>query len=234
MRPETPAAAGHLVRVSDGTRTRGRLDHNQELYQLSYAHRATLNLAAGGRGGVPCDHPSMSFELGDPVPAFTLTDTAGTAHTVPADDAPPATVLVVTCNHCPYVIAWNPRLRAVAEDYVPRDVRMLAINANDAKRFPADSRGAMKRFVDDQNWPIPYLYDETQGVAKALDAQVTPHVFVLDADQRLRYRGAPDADHGDPSRNAQYLRDALDAVLEGLEPLTPDTRPRGCSVKWKG
>ena len=126
VRPETPAAAGHLVRVSDGTRTRGRLDHNQELYQLSYAHRAAQNLAVAGRGASPCDHPSMSFELGDPVPAFTLDDTAGTAHAVPADPAPPATVLIVTCNHCPYVIAWNPRLRAAAEDYAARDVRFLA------------------------------------------------------------------------------------------------------------
>ena len=92
----------------------------------------------------------------------------------------------------------------------------------------------MKRFVDDQGWPIPYLYDESQEVARALDAQVTPHVFVLDAEQRLRYRGAPDADHGDPSQNAQYLRDALDAVLAGDEPATADTRARGCSVKWKG
>jgi peroxiredoxin len=176
----------------------------------------------------------MSFELGDPVPAFTLPDTEGTAHSVPADPAPPATVLVVTCNHCPYVIAWNPRLRAVAEQYAPRDVRVLAINANDAKRYPADSPEAMARFVREQSWPIPYLYDETQAVAHVLGAQVTPHVFVLDADQRLRYRGAPDADHQDPSQDARYLRDALDAILAGDEPPTADTRPRGCSVKWKG
>ena len=176
----------------------------------------------------------MSFELGDPVPAFTLGDTEGTAHAVPADPAPPATVLVVTCNHCPYVIAWNPRLRAVAEDYAPRDVRFLAINANDAQRYPADSPQAMKRFVEDQSWPIPYLYDESQDVARALDAQVTPHVFVLDADHRLRYRGAPDADHGDPSQDARYLRDALDAVLAGDAPATAATRARGCSVKWRG
>jgi peroxiredoxin len=175
----------------------------------------------------------MSFELGDPVPAFSLDDTEGTAHAVPADPAPPATVLVVTCNHCPYVIAWNPRLRAVAEDYAPRDVRFLAISANDAARYPADSPAAMKRFVADQRWPIPYLHDESQEVAAALGAQVTPHVFVLDGEQRLRYRGAPDADHTDPSQNAQYLRKALDAVLAGDAPQTADTRARGCSVKWK-
>ena len=175
----------------------------------------------------------MSFELGDRVPAFTLEDTEGAAHTVPADPAPPATVLVMTCNHCPYVIAWNPRLRVVAEDYAPRDVRFLAINANDASRYPADSPAAMKRFVADQDWPIPYLYDESQEVARALDALVTPHVFVLDADHRLRYRGAPDGNHEDPAQDARYLRDALDAVLAGEEPPVTDTRPRGCSVKWR-
>ena len=174
----------------------------------------------------------MSFELGDPVPAFTLTDTTGAAHSVPAAPAPPATVLVVTCNHCPYVVAWNPRLRAVAEDYAPRDVRFLSINANDAQRYPADSPEAMARFVREQSWPIPYLYDESQEVARALEARVTPHVFVLDADQRLRYRGAPDADHQDPSLDARWLRDALDAVLAGDEPAEADTRARGCSVKW--
>ncbi len=175
----------------------------------------------------------MGFELGDRVPAFTLADTAGTAHSVPADPAPAATVLVVTCNHCPYVIAWNPRLRAVAEDYAPRDVRLLAINANDAARYPADSPDAMARFVHDHSWPIPYLRDESQAVARALGAQVTPHVFVLDRDQRLRYRGAPDADHQDPSLDARWLRDALDAVLAGDEPAEAETRARGCSVKWK-
>ena len=176
----------------------------------------------------------MSFDLGDPVPAFALRDTAGTEHTVPTtEEAPPGTVLVVTCNHCPYVVAWNPRLRAVAEDYAPRGVRVLAINANDAARYPADSPQAMGRFVRDQDWPIPYLYDESQEVARALGALVTPHIFVLDADQRLRYRGAPDADHRDESQNAAWLREALDAVLAGDEPARPETEPVGCSVKWR-
>ena len=175
----------------------------------------------------------MSFELGDRVPAFTLNDTEGAAHSVPAEPAPAATVLVVTCNHCPYVVAWNPRLRAVAEDYAPRGVRLLQLSANDAGRYPADSPAAMARFVRDQQWPIPYLYDESQEVAAALGAQVTPHVFVLDGEHRLRYRGAPDADHQDASQNARWLRDALDAVLDGAAPDPADTRARGCSVKWR-
>jgi peroxiredoxin len=179
------------------------------------------------------DSTTTPFNVGDPVPAFSLPDTDGLEHSVPLEDAPPATVLVVTCNHCPYVIAWNPRLRRVAEEYAQRDVRFLAINANDASRFPADSLEHMRRYVRDQDWPIPYLHDESQEVARALGAEVTPHVFVLDSDQRLAYRGAPDADHSDESQDAAWLRAALDGVLAG-EPLAdPETRARGCSVKWR-
>ena len=142
-------------------------------------------------------------------------------------------MLVVTCNHCPYVIAWNPRLRRVAEEYGERGVRFLAINANDAKRYPADSLEAMQRFVRDQQWPIPYLHDEAQDVARALGAQVTPHVFVLDSGHRLVYRGAPDSDHKDDRRDAEWLRAALDGALGGSAPAEAETRARGCAVKWR-
>ena len=175
----------------------------------------------------------MSFELGDPVPSFTLPDTEGAEHSAPLDDAPAATVLAVTCMHCPYVIAWNPRMRAAAEEYAPRGVRFLGIHANDAARYPADSLDHMQRFVREQDWPYPFLYDESQEVAHALGAQVTPHVFVLDGEQRLVYRGAPDADHQDPAQGAAWLRGALDAVLEGRPVAEPETRARGCSVKWR-
>jgi len=173
------------------------------------------------------------FALGDVVPAFALPDTDGAVHSVPLDEAPPATVLVVTCLHSPYVIAWNPRLRAVAEEYGPRGVRFLGIHANDASRYPADSPAHIKRFVQEQHWPFPYVHDETQEAAHALGAEVTPHVFVLDSEQRLVYRGAPDADHQDPSQDAAWLRAALDAALAGQPVAEPETRARGCSVKWR-
>jgi peroxiredoxin len=171
--------------------------------------------------------------VGDSSPAFELPDTSGQVHAAPAAPAPPATVLIQTCNHCPYVIAWNPRLRRVAEEYEERGVRFLAINSNDASRFPADSLHHMKRFVADQSWPIPYLYDESQALARALGAVATPHVFVFDAEHRLAYQGAPDADHTDESLEAEWLRGAIDAVLEGRSPDPSDTPPRGCSVKWR-
>jgi peroxiredoxin len=176
---------------------------------------------------------ATEFGIGDIVPSFTLTDTEGARHEVPAAQAPPATVLIETCNHCPYVVAWNPRLRAVAEDYAPRGVRFLAISSNDPARYPADSPERMAQFVREQDWPIPYAYDESQDVARALGAERTPEVFVLDGDQRLAYHGAPDADHTDPAQNAAWLRAALDAVLAGNEVARAETPARGCSVKWR-
>ena len=89
------------------------------------------------------------------------------------------------------------------------------------------------KLVREQEWPFPYLHDESQDVARALGAEVTPHVFVLDSEQRLAYRGAPDSDYDDPAQRAAWLRDALDAVLAGDEPPQAETRPVGCSIKWK-
>jgi hypothetical protein len=80
---------------------------------------------------------------------------------------------------------------------------------------------------------VPYLRDASQDVARAYDAQTTPDVFVLDADRVLRYRGAPDADYDDPAQNAAYVRDALDAVLDGRDPELAQTQPVGCSIKWR-
>jgi peroxiredoxin len=177
---------------------------------------------------------ATTFGIGDTVPSFKLTDTEGATHEVPAAEAPAATVLIETCNHCPYVVAWNPRLRAVAEDYAPRGVRFLAISSNDPVRYPADSPERMAQFVREQDWPIPYAFDESQDVARALGAERTPHVFVLDGEQRLAYRGAPDSDHEDPAQNAAWLRAALDDILDGREVERAETPARGCSVKWRG
>ena len=113
-----------------------------------------------------------------------------------------ATVVVFTCNHCPYALAWHERINAVARDYAAAGVRMLQISSNDAERFPRDAPAAMAARVQAGEFAGPYLYDATQEVARAWGARVTPDVFVLDGDLRLAYRGAPDADHRDESLNA--------------------------------
>jgi peroxiredoxin len=169
--------------------------------------------------------------VGDQAPAFTLPDTQGELH---GRDGAPATVLVFTCNHCPYALAWHDRIIAVAGDYAQAGVRMLAINPNDAERYPRDAPEQMRARVERGEFgDVPYLRDETQDVARAYDAKTTPDVFVIDARGTVRYRGAPDADYDDPAQNAQWLREALDAILEGGSPERAETEPIGCSIKWK-
>ncbi len=174
----------------------------------------------------------MSVDLGARAPDLELPDTDGTTHRpdVPA----PATAVIFTCNHCPYALAWHERLLDVARDYAERGVRVLLVNPNDARRYPRDSYEAMQERVRaDGGWPAPYLHDATQEVARTYGARTTPDVFVLDAERRLVYRGAPDADHHDPSLRAEWLRDALDAVLAGRPVERPETEPVGCSIKWR-
>jgi peroxiredoxin len=174
----------------------------------------------------------MTPAVGDRAPDFTLPDTAGDEHSLLGGTAL-STVVVFTCNHCPYALAWQDRINDAARDYADRGVRFLAVNSNDAERYPRDSFEAMQRRVRDEDWPFPYLHDESQQVARDYGAKVTPDVFVLDADGVLRYRGAPDADYGDPSQGGSWLRGALDAVLDDRSPEPAETKPVGCSIKWK-
>jgi peroxiredoxin len=170
-------------------------------------------------------------EIGKPASSFSLPATDGSLH---APDGATATVVVFTCNHCPYALAWHERISAIAHNYSALGVKVLAINPNDAERYPRDSLEAMRARVEAGEFDgLPYLRDETQEVALAYGAKTTPDVFVLDRGGVLRYRGAPDADYEDPSQNAGYLRSALDAVLHGREPDPAQTPPVGCSIKWK-
>ena len=165
--------------------------------------------------------------IGDRAPEFELPDTDGESQALRA----PA-VVIFTCNHCPYALAWHERLMDVARDY--EDVHFYSINPNDAERHPRDSFEAMtERVRSDGGWPMPYVHDATQEVARAYGAKTTPDVFVVDSGGALRYRGAPDADHQDDSQNASWLREALDSMLAGEEIARPETDPVGCSVKWR-
>ena len=176
---------------------------------------------------------ATATKVGDQAPAFELPDTEGDLHALPAPGEAPGTVIFWTCNHCPYALAWQGRLEQVARDYQGRGVRFFAVNSNDAERYPRDSLEAMRERVRDEDWPFPYLHDESQQAARDWAAQVTPHVYVLDRDLRIRYEGAPDADHMDPAQNAAWLREALDELLSAGEVSRAATEPVGCSIKWK-
>jgi redoxin len=144
-----------------------------------------------------------------------------------------AVAVVFSCNHCPYVRAWEDRLNDIARDYAPLGVAVVAINSNDAASYPADSFEAMGERAREKGFVFPYAQDASQAVARAYGASRTPEVFLLDGERRLAYHGAID-DSADPEEvRVPYLREALDAVLAGRPPAAADTGVVGCTVKWR-
>lgn len=175
----------------------------------------------------------MSTALGAEAPQFDLPGVDGQNHSLDSYAEAEVLVLVQSCNHCPYVQAWEGRLSAIASDYADRGVRVVAVNSNDADSHPEDSFEEMQKRSQEQGFTFDYLYDEPQAVARALEAERTPEVFVYDHDRRLRYHGAIDDNRDETGASQRYLRDALDAVLAGQDPPVAETPPVGCTVKWR-
>jgi peroxiredoxin len=172
------------------------------------------------------------LELGTAAPDFDLPGTDGRHHSLSSFGAKPVLVVVFSCNHCPYVKAYEDRIVAIQRDYGGRGVQLVAINSNDAKSYPEDGFDEMVRRAKEKSFNFPYLRDEQQTVVEAYGAVCTPHVFVFDRSRRLRYRGRID-DSKDPAKvRSPDLRNALDDLVEGREVRVPDTRPFGCSIKW--
>ena len=175
----------------------------------------------------------MSIAIAQSAPAFTLPGVDGRDHSLADYRDARALVLVQSCNHCPYVQAWEGRLVAIQQDYLERNVRILAISSNDVASHPEDSFEEMQTRAREQRFNFDYLYDESQSVAQSLGSKRTPEVFVFDGDRRLVYHGSIDDDRDETAVTAHYLRDALDAVLAGTAPPVADTPPVGCTVKWR-
>ena len=180
--------------------------------------------------------PSVMIPLGTPIPVFTLPDTvSGIDFASESLEGAPVTVIMFICNHCPFVKHVNTGLVRLAADYLPRGVRFVAISSNDAIAFPEDAPGAMKEAALELGYPFPYLYDESQDVARLFDAACTPDFFVYDSSLRLAYRGQ--LDDSRPSLDIPVtghdIRGALDALLAG-EAVPAEQRPSiGCNIKWK-
>lgn len=145
-----------------------------------------------------------------------------------------AMVLVVTCNHCPYALAYWPRLVRLFKKFEEDNLAMVAINGNDVVQKPADSFSEMQRLAQQYRLPFPYLYDENQAVLKSLGAQKTPEVFVFNSRRELVYKGAIDDNWENESGvMSVHLEDAIEYTLDGLEIDYPEIPAVGCSVKWK-
>ncbi len=179
--------------------------------------------------------PSTMLPLGTKAPDFSLPNVDG--QTVSLADFKDAKALLVIfmCNHCPYVIHVAPELAKLAQEYQAKGVAVVGINANDASTHPADSPEQMVHEVELRGYTFPYLYDETQQVAKAYHAACTPDFYVFDRNQKLVYRGQMDASRPDSGvpLTGQDLRAALDAVLAGQPDLVDQKPSIGCNIKWK-
>jgi peroxiredoxin len=175
-----------------------------------------------------------NLKLGDKAVPFELPGVDDRRHALTDYTDKEAIAVIFTCNHCPYARAWEDRLIEIQADYATRGAQLVTISANDVKKYPEDSFPRMKERSEEKGFNFPYLYDESQEIARAYGAERTPEVFLFDKGNTLRYHGTVDDNYEDPvAVKAHYLRPALEAVLAGKEPPTAETTPVGCTIKWK-
>ena len=177
--------------------------------------------------------------VGAAAPDFALLNTVDGSTVKLADykGKAKAVCIVWFCNHCPVAKAYEERIIALGREFRDKGVQFILISSNDTAGYPDDSPSEMKKRAADKGYPFPYLFDGTQEVALAYGARVTPHIFLLDGELALRYRGAVDGNQFDPSAvKEHYLRDALATLVSGgaTEIKVAETTAVGCTIKYFG
>ncbi len=179
--------------------------------------------------------PSTMLSLGTRAPAFSLPDTNGKTVSIADFQNAPALLVMFICNHCPFVKHVRTGLAQLGRDYLPKGVAVVAISSNDVTSHPDDSPMKMAIEAKEAGYVFPYLYDESQAVARSYQAACTPDFFLFDREKQLVYRGQLDDSrpgNGMPV-TGKDLRAALDAVLAG-KPVAPEQKASiGCNIKWK-
>ncbi len=179
--------------------------------------------------------PSNMMPLGTTAPVFNLLDTvSGTVKSLELLKGDKGTVIAFICNHCPFVIHVNPKMTEVANEYIEKGIGFIAISSNDVINYPQDAPHLMKKKAIEEGYTFPYLYDETQEVAKAYDAACTPDFYLFDGNLELVYRGQFDNSrpgNGIPVSGTD-LKNAMDALLDGRD-IDENQKPSiGCNIKW--
>ncbi len=180
--------------------------------------------------------PSNMLPLGTIAPPFTLLEPlADKERSLQELRGEKATVIMFICNHCPYVKHVDDQLVAIAKDYQDKGIAFIAISSNDVENYPADAPEKMAEEATRLSYPFPYLYDETQDVAKAYQAACTPDFYLFDSALACVYRGQLDDSRPNTGipLTGKDLRSAIDAVMEGKLPHPDQTPSIGCNIKWK-
>lgn len=173
------------------------------------------------------------LRIGDKAPDFSLPGVDGKVYSLSDFRDKRVLVVMFTCNHCPYVQAYEDRIIDLQREFGERGVIFVGINSNDDRKYPEDSFENMVRRAEQKGYNFPYLRDESQEVARAYGATHTPHIFVFDEQRRLRYTGKIDDNWREPEKvKERYLRDAILSLLEGKEIRIPETYAIGCTIKW--
>jgi thiol-disulfide isomerase/thioredoxin len=179
---------------------------------------------------------TIRIPLGFKAPDFTLLDTVSDKHlSLNQLKGEKATVIMFICNHCPYVKHVNAQLVQLANDYVSKGIAFIAISSNDVVNYPQDAPGLMKENAAIEKYPFPYLYDETQEIAKAYHAACTPDFSIFDKDLLCVYRGQLDDSRPkiDSVPDGKDIRAALDNILKGIPVAEKQIPSLGCNIKWK-
>lgn len=177
----------------------------------------------------------IPMQFGQKAPDFKdLPGVDGKKHSLSDYASKKVLVIIFSCNHCPYVQAYEDRLIALQEEFKDKSVQFIAINSNDDKNYPDDSFENMKKRAQEKKYNFPYLRDASQRVAHAYAASHTPHIYVFNEKRELAYTGKIDDNWQSPSQvKRSYLCEALSALVQGKAPAEPTTFAIGCTIKWK-
>lgn len=181
--------------------------------------------------GMACAQEQLA--VGAQAPAFSLVNAVDGQMVSMTPDDGKVKVVVFTCNACPFAKAFEPRIIELANQFEQKGVKLYAVNPNDDAKYAEETLANMKARADERNYRFPYLKDGDSKIARAYGARVTPHVFVVDGQGIVRYRGYVDDSAKPAERKTTGLSDAVGALTNGREVANADTRAFGCTIKWK-
>ena len=177
---------------------------------------------------------TKTLSIGSKIPEFNSKGIDGKTYSLESFKDNKGLIIIFSCNHCPYVQAYEGRIKAIQSEYKDKGITIVAINSNDDVNYPDDSFENMKKRAAEQNFNFIYVRDEDQSVARNFDATHTPEIFLFDENRKLVYSGKIDDNWQEPEKVVNhYLRNAVDEMLEGNEISVPETYSIGCTIKWK-